>query len=155
MEVMTLKGVYIFRQDKHYNEKTFIPLSKEHKPSSSFLERIKETQGKLSRDYLESAVYQNLEPNYRPRHYCICPKVAKLSDIQVIQDVQARHLEKQTPPPYMTVKTRPPKPSRRPSYHSDWSDSDNDKDSQAQATPISTPNQDPQATTSHARIDTP
>ena len=25
MEVMTLKGIHIFWQDKHYNEKTFIP----------------------------------------------------------------------------------------------------------------------------------
>ena len=92
MEDMTLKGVYIVSQDKHSNEKTFIPWSEEHKPPSSFLKRLKETQGKPSRDYLESAVDQTLEPNYRPRHYCTCPKVAKHSDIQVIQDVQARHL---------------------------------------------------------------
>ena len=50
---------------------------------------------------------------------------------------------------------RPPKPTRRPSYHSGRSDSDNDKDSQAQAPPTSAPKQDPQATTSCARTDTP
>ena len=93
MEVMTLKGVYIFRQDKHSKEKTFIPWSENHKPPSSFLKRLKETQGKPSRDFLESVMGQNLEPNYRHRHYCTCPKVARLSDIQVIQDEQARHLE--------------------------------------------------------------
>ena len=93
MEVMTLKGVYTFRQDKHSNEKTFIPWSKDHKPPSSFLKRLKETQGKPSRDFLESVMNQNLEPNYRPRHYCTCPKVARLSDIQVIQGVQARPRE--------------------------------------------------------------
>ena len=93
MEVMTLKGVYIFRQDKHSNEKTFIPWTEDHKHPSSFLKRLKETQGKPSRDFLESVMDQNLEPNYRPRHYCTCPNVARLSDIQVIQDMQARHLE--------------------------------------------------------------
>ena len=70
MEVMTLKGIYIFRQDKHSIEKTFIPWSEDHKPTSSFLKRLKEAQGKPSRDFLESFMDQNLEPNYRPRHYC-------------------------------------------------------------------------------------
>ena len=129
MDIMTLKGVYIFRQDKHSNEKTFIPWSKDHKPLSSFLKRLKETQGKPSRDYLESAVDQNLEPNYRPRYYCTCPKVASLSDIQVIQDVQARHLEQTDNASIHDSQDKFPKPSMRPSYHFDWSDSDNDKDS--------------------------
>ena len=41
MEVMTLKGVYIFRQEKHSNEKTFIPWSKEHKPPIHSLRGLK------------------------------------------------------------------------------------------------------------------
>ena len=32
--------------------------------------------------------------------------------------------------PVKEIQGRPPKPSRRPSYHSDWSDSDNDNDKQ-------------------------
>ena len=98
---------------------------------------------------------QNLEPNYRPRHYCTCPKVARLSDIQVIQDMQARHLEQIDNASIHDSQDRPPKPSRRPSYHSDWSDSDNDKDSQAWAPPTSPLRQDPQPTASCARTDTP
>ena len=90
-EGMTLKGLYFFRQDKHSNEKTFIPWSEDYKPPSSFLKRHRETQGKPSRDFLESGVDKNLEPIYRPRHYCTCPKVVKLSDMQVIQDAQAKH----------------------------------------------------------------
>ena len=90
---MTLKGLYIFRQDKHSNEKTFIPWSKDHKPPSSFLKRLRETQGKPLRDFFESVVDKHLEPNYRPRHHCTCPKVAKLSDIQVIQEAQVKHME--------------------------------------------------------------
>ena len=95
---------------------------------------------------------QNLEPNYRPRHYCTCPKVARLSDIQVIQHMQARHLEQMDNASIHDSQDIPPNPSRRPSYHSDWSDSDNGKDSQAWAPPT---RQDPQPTTSHARTDTP
>ena len=108
MEVMTLKGTSIFRQDKHSNEKTFIPWNEDNKPPSSFLKRLKETQDKPSRDFLESVMGWNLEPKYRPRHYCTCPKVTKLLDIQVIQDAQARHEEQTwTTPPHMTVKTDP------------------------------------------------
>ena len=97
---------------------------------------------------------QNVEPNLRPRHYCTCPKVARLSDIQVIQDAQARHLEQMDNTSIHDSQDRPPKPSRRPFYHSDWSDSD-DKDSQAQDHPPNTPKQDPQPTTSQARTDAP
>ena len=68
MEFLTLKGLDIFRQDKHSNENTFIPWSRDHKPPSSFLKRLRETQDKPSRDFLHSVVDKNLEPNYRPRH---------------------------------------------------------------------------------------
>ena len=60
---------------------------------------------------------------------------------------------KWTTPPYMTVKTDPL--NQVGSYHSDWSDLDNDKDSQAQAPCTSAPRQDPQPTTSHTRTDAP
>ena len=155
MEVMTLKGIYIFRQDKHSNEKTFIPWCEDCKPPSSFLMRLKETQGKPSRDFLQSVVDQNVEPNFRSRHNCTCPKVARLSDIQVIQDVQARHLEQIDNASIHDSQDRPPKPSRRLSYHLDWSDLDDDKDSQALAPPTNAPKQDPQPTTSHTRTDAP
>ena len=152
MEVMTLKGIYIFRQDKHSNEKTFIPWSKDHKSPSSFLKRLKETQGKPSRDFLESVMDQNLEPNYRPRLYCTCPKVAKLSDIQVIQDMQARHLEQTDNPSTYDSQDRPPKPCRRPSYHSDWSDDEDGKDNQARAPIAKTMPQRPQPNTSSGTL---
>ena len=37
MEIMTLKGKHIFKQDKNYSKKTFIPRSEDNKPPSSFL----------------------------------------------------------------------------------------------------------------------
>ena len=37
MEIMTLKGIHIFWQDKHSNEKMFIPWSEHNKHPSSFL----------------------------------------------------------------------------------------------------------------------
>ena len=42
MEVMILKGIHIFRQDRHSIEKTFIPWSDHNKHPSSF---FKETKG--------------------------------------------------------------------------------------------------------------
>ena len=81
---------------------------------------------------------QNLEPNYRPRHYCPCPKVAKLSDIQVVQDVQARHLEQMDNTSMHDSQDRPPRPSRRTPIPSDWSDDEDGKDNQARA-PIAKP----------------
>ena len=38
MEIMTLEGIHIFKQDKNSSEKTFIPWSKDNKPPSSFSE---------------------------------------------------------------------------------------------------------------------
>ena len=43
MEVMTLKGVHIF---KHFSEKSFIPWSEENTPPPTFLKRVRETQTK-------------------------------------------------------------------------------------------------------------
>ena len=78
MEVMTLTGVHTFQQDKHFNEKSFIPWSKENTLHFAFLKRVKETQTKKSKDFLESGLDQDLEPNFRPKYPCRCPKVAKL-----------------------------------------------------------------------------
>ena len=84
-----------------------------------FLRGLKKLRVKPQGEYLESAVDQNLVPNYRPRHYCTCPKVVKHSDIQVIQDVQARYLEQTDNASIHDSQDRPPKPSRRLSYNSD------------------------------------
>ena len=63
MEVMTLKGIHIFWQDKNSNEKMFIPWIKHNKPPSSFLKRLRETQDKPTKDFLESLLDRNLEAN--------------------------------------------------------------------------------------------
>ena len=54
MEVMTLKGIHIFQQDKHSNEKTFIPWSECNKLPSSFLKRLRDTQGTPSKEFIET-----------------------------------------------------------------------------------------------------
>ena len=41
MEVMTLKGVHIFKQDKHSSEKSFITWSEGNTPPSAVLEESK------------------------------------------------------------------------------------------------------------------
>ena len=43
MEIMTMKVIHIFKQDKNSSEKTFIPWSEDTKPPSSFLKRVRET----------------------------------------------------------------------------------------------------------------
>ena len=54
IEVMTLKGIHIFRQDNNSNKKTFIHWSEDNTPPSSFLKRLRETQSKPSAEFLES-----------------------------------------------------------------------------------------------------
>ena len=46
MELMTLTGIHIYRQDKNCSEKSFIPWSQENTPPPAFLKRVRETQTK-------------------------------------------------------------------------------------------------------------
>ena len=55
MEVMTLNGIHIFWQDKHSNENMFIPWSEHNKPPSSFLKRLRDTQGTPSKEFLDAS----------------------------------------------------------------------------------------------------
>ena len=103
-----------------------------------------------------------MEPNFRPKHPCRCPKVAKLSDNQFIQEsnlkmsakfketinhnkpLTVRNMEVQAP-----KQPRSPKPCRKINHKSDWSESEDGKDDQARNNPIDV--QDPQPSTSYAR----
>ena len=135
---MTLKGIHIFQQDKHSNEKMFIPWSDHNKPPSSFLKRLRDTQGTLCKEFLETLVDKNLDKNFRPKTPCKCPKVAKMLDGEVIMDAKQRKTDKVT-----ETQARPPTWNPFPS---DWSD--DDKDDQARP-PIAKPIlQDPQPSTS-------
>ena len=66
MEIMTLKSIYIFKQDKNTSEKTFIPWSEDNKPPSSFLKRVRETQRKNSKEFLKTVLVQELQPILGP-----------------------------------------------------------------------------------------
>ena len=133
---------HIFSQDRHSNEKIFIPWSDHNKPPSSFLKRLRDTQGTPSEEFLETLVDRNLDENVRPKTPCKCPKVTKMSDREVIMAVKQRRMDKVT-----ETQARPPAWNPIPS---DWSDdeNENDKDDQARA-PIAKPIlQDPQFSTS-------
>ena len=123
----------------------FIPWSEHNKPPSSFLKRLRETQDKPTKEFLESLLDRNLEANCRPKTAYKCPKIAKVSDGELIQDVKLRRIRQMDS---MTeTQVRPPKPSRRTPIPSDWSDGDG-KDDQARP-PIAKPvPQDPQPSTS-------
>ena len=60
MEIMTLKGIYIFKHDKNFSEKTFIPWSEDNKPPSSFLKKVREIQKNACKELLELVLGQEL-----------------------------------------------------------------------------------------------
>ena len=96
MGIMTLIGIHIFRQDKHSNEKLFIPWSDHNRPPSSFLKRLMDTQSTPSKQFLEMLVDRNLDKNFRPKTPCKCPKVTKMSNREVIMDMKQRRTDKVT-----------------------------------------------------------
>ena len=150
---MTLKNIHIFKQDKNSGEKTFIPCSEDNKPPSSFLKRVNETQKKTSKEFLESVLDQELQPNLRPKHPFTCPKVARMSDNQDTELKMTKEMDGDNIPlTERTMETQDPKQSRPPKPYrkvpSDWSDSEDGKDDQARAKPLDT--QDPQPSTSFA-----
>ena len=84
---MTLTGIHIYRQDRNSSEKNFIPWSKENTPPPAFLKRVRETQAEKSKQFLESSLNQDLEPNYRPKQPCKCPKLSKLAYSQLTKEM--------------------------------------------------------------------
>ena len=141
MEVMTLKGIHIFRQDRHPNEKKFIPWTDHNKPPSSFLKRLRDTQGTPSKEFLETIVGRNLDENFRPKTPCKCPKVANMLDREMIINAKQRKMDNVT-----ETQARPQTWNPIPS---DWSDDEdeNDKDDQARASIAKPILQDPQPST--------
>ena len=123
-------------------KKMFIPSSTHNKPPSSFLKRLRDTQGTPSKVFLETLFDRNLDENFRPKTPYKCPKVAKMLNREVTMDAKQRKMDKVT-----ETQARPPRWNPLPS---DWSaDEVDDKDDQARA-PIAKPiQQDPQPSTSY------
>ena len=119
----------------------FIPWSEDNKPPSSFLKRLRDTQGIPSKEFLETLVDRNLDENFTPKTPCKCPKIASMSDREVIMDAKERKTDNAT-----ETQARPP---RRNPIPSDWSNEEEDnKDDQARA-PMAKPKlQNPQPSTS-------
>ena len=63
LEVMTLTGVHIYRKDRNCSEKR----SEKNTSPPEFLKKVKEIQGERSKEFLESILDQDLEPNVRPK----------------------------------------------------------------------------------------
>ena len=51
LEVMTLTGFHVYIKDRNCTEKRFPPLSEENTPPPEFLKKVKETQGKKSKEF--------------------------------------------------------------------------------------------------------
>ena len=78
------------------------------------MKRARETQTKASTEYLESVLDENFKPNFRHKHPCACPKIARLSDSDLIQDAKlrmAREAEKDNIP-IRNMETQDPNQSR-------------------------------------------
>ena len=106
------------------------------------MKRLWETQDKPTKEFLESMLDRNSEANFRPKTTCKCPKIAKMSDGELIQDVKLRRIRQMD-----SMTETQFRHSRRTPIPSDWSDDDG-KDDQAMA-PIAKPVlQDPKPSTS-------
>ena len=65
---------------------------------------------------MESVLDQELQPNFRPKHPCTCPKVARMSDNQFTQNTKlkmAKEMDRDNiPVTERTMGTQDPKQSR-------------------------------------------
>ena len=78
-------GLYI-QKDKHISEKSFIPWSKENMLPLAFLKRVRDTQTKNSKEFLEAILDFDLKPNFRPKDPCRCPKVVKCQTVNMFKN---------------------------------------------------------------------
>ena len=90
-------------------------------------------------------VDRNLEANFRLKTACKCPKIARMSGSDLIQDIKLRDIKQMDST--LETQVRPPRPSRRTPIPSDWTDDDG-KDDQARAPIAKSVPQDLQASTS-------
>ena len=51
VKVMTLTGIYIYRQDRNSSEKSFIPWSEENMSPPGFLKRVRENQAEYQKNF--------------------------------------------------------------------------------------------------------
>ena len=144
LEVMTLIGVLVYQKDKNCVGKKFFPWSEENIPPQEFLKKVKETQGQRTKD---------LAPNFQPKSLCKCPNFTKLASKYQAQlpskhnapnsdSSQDKHVITHDNIPVMVGKIQAQKwprkqqTQRKINVRSNWSDSDNDKDSKARGRPI-------------------
>ena len=65
-------------------------------PPPAFMKSVRETQTKNSKEFLEAILDHDFEPNFRPKDPCRCPKVAKMSDSQFVQEQKMKMAAKET-----------------------------------------------------------
>ena len=59
LEGIILTGIHTYRKDRNCSEKSLIP-------PTFFTKRLNRPQGERSKEFLESILDQDLEPNFRP-----------------------------------------------------------------------------------------
>ena len=76
----------VYRKDRKCSEKRFLLWSEENTPPPEFLKKVRGLEETGQKNFLESILDQDLEPNFSPKLRCKCPKLAKLADKQTTQE---------------------------------------------------------------------
>ena len=80
LEVMTLTGVPVYKEDKNNLEKRIFPWGKDNIPPPEVLRKVKETQKHRTSEFLSTLLNQELEPNYRPKEPCAQPALRPINN---------------------------------------------------------------------------
>ena len=143
LEVMTLTGVHVYRKDRNCGEKRFFPWGEENTPPQEFLRKVREPQGKEQTNFRIT-----LEPSFSTqllaKSPCKCPNFAKLVSKHKAPNSdssQDKHVTTDDNISVMVAKIpaqkwpRKQQTQKKINVRSNWSDSDDDKDSQARGKP--------------------
>ena len=142
LEVMTMTGAHVYRKDRNSVEKCFFPWSKENTPPPKFKKSKGDTRTK---EFLGSLLNQDLEPNFWTKSPCKCPIFSKLARTHKVPKPSSSQAKHYTNPDNIPVTgglmqaqklPRKQQMQKKIKMRSDWSDSDDDKDSQARGKPI-------------------
>ena len=127
--------------------KKVLPLEQGEYAPSRVSRKVRETQGQRRKEFLGSLLNQDLVPTFWPKSPCKCPNFAKLADKHKVHlarkhkapksySSQYKHVTTHDNIPVVVGKMQAQKWPRKQQTHrkinqrSDWSDLDNDKDSQ-------------------------
>ena len=142
---MTLTEVQIYKKDKNDVENLFFLESKENIPPPEFLKKVRGIQRQRTKEFLDTPLNQDLEPNFQPKAPCACPSFSKLTKSQEASKPGNSQEGHNAPPDNIFTSVRMTQTHKQPTrwqkqkrveMKSDWSNSDDGKDNQVRKRPI-------------------